>query len=197
MTQHYLRLFSSVPDGSKPPGIHPDWPVTHFPVPDGDLPPMDGLLGPLTDEEFAQYLEDERPAYDAANAANAAAQLVWYETPLIPGAKTARFTLIDEKTVEVINRGFEFESKTFSLSLSAQMKILGAYSAAAIITYPIIWNTIDDLDIHQLDDATVLGEFYEASVNAVRAALDAGTALKDQIRNATTLAEIAAVEDTR
>lgn len=72
---------------------------------------------------------------------------------------TAFWKALPLKTVkkpdpEVISRGFEFAIKTFSLSIAAQMKILGAFSSATL-SYPIVWNTIDDLDTHQLDDAEV------------------------------------------
>jgi hypothetical protein len=195
MKHHYIRIFRDVPVDQKPPGAHPDWPVTHYPVEVGDPAPVSGLIGPLTDSEFEQLLEQERPAYEASISTPEA--IAWYEAPQLPGAREARYELIDRKTDELIALGFTHAGKQFSLSLPAQVKLLGTYNARTMLSYPVVWNTINDSGTHDIADAAEVETMYAAALATIRTALDGGTALKNSVRVATTLAEIAAVVDSR
>ena len=65
------------------------------------------------------------------------------------------------------------------------------------LTYPLDWNTIDDLDVYAIPDAATLDGFYLTGVGTIRAHLDSGTALKTSVRAATTIAEVDAVVDNR
>jgi len=80
---------------------------------------------------------------------------------------------------------------------ASQLTLLGSFNARAALVYPVRWNTIDDADVHDLQNATDIEDMYAAAVSAVRAALDSGTALKDQVRAATTRAALDAVVDGR
>lgn len=198
MTYHYLKLFSALPDGQKPPGIHPQWAVTNYEFASADAPPPEeGLLGPLTDEEYAAYEATHRAAFEASLIDNAAAIAAWRDNLALPDAKAGRLNEIDAKTTEVIARGFAYDKKTFSLSSSAQSTLSNTFIAREMLTYPVRWNTLDDLDAHNLVDANDVTAMYAAGVTAVRAALDGGTALKDLVRAATTMEALGAIVDPR
>ena len=106
---------------------------------------------------------------------------------------------IDKKTREIIKSGFQFAGKQFSLSGNAQRTLTGAYVAKdnPAFVYPLEWNTIDNEDKIELDNASTLEAFYLTAVGTVRAIRESGTALKNQVRDATTIAEVFDVEDNR
>jgi hypothetical protein len=114
-------------------------------------------------------------------------------------AKAVKYKAIDKRTDELIAGGFAYGGKQFSLSATAQMKMVGTHGVRddPALTYPIVWNTIDDNDTYSLTDATDLHNFYLTGVGTMRSILDSGTSLKGQVRAATTKAEIDAVVDPR
>ena len=57
--------------------------------------------------------------------------------------KTYRYSEIDNRTGELIGQGFTYATKTFSLSLNAQINISALNQSRDELTYPINYNTID------------------------------------------------------
>lgn len=114
-------------------------------------------------------------------------------------AKAAKFASIDARTDELIASGFTFASKQFSLSQAAQSRLMGINQVRddENVTYPIKWNTIDDSDTYSIPDSATVLSFYLTAVGTYRTHVDSGTALKDQVRAATTVAEVDAVVDNR
>lgn len=110
-----------------------------------------------------------------------------------------RFAQIDTKTRELLQQGFTYSSQTFSLSLEAQIKVASSYAMRvdAGTTYPVEYNTLDDLDKLSLADATAVANFYKSLTSALRAVVDSGTSLKQQIRDATSESAINTVVDSR
>lgn len=117
----------------------------------------------------------------------------------LPAYKTVKFTAIDLRTDQLISAGFTFSTKQFSLSANAQARLMGINQVRtdAAITYPIRWNTIDDLDYYDVPDAATVLSFYLTAVGTYRGHVDSGTALKDSVRAAATMAAVDAVVDTR
>ena len=116
--------------------------------------------------------------------------------------KREKIGLIDERTGQVIARGFEFPANSrqfFSLSQNAQNTLLGFKTLleAGELAFPVLWNNKDDSDVFTIPDAVTAKAFYLAAVAAVRTALDAGNQLKIDVRAATTLKELEAVKDPR
>ena len=120
----------------------------------------------------------------------------------IVALQEAKNSDIDERTTELIEQGFQYPPSTgliFSLSQVAQTNLLGLESAAdnPAFVYPVDWNSIDDEGVYTIPDAVTAHAFYLTALGTVRAWKDSGTALKDQVRAATTPAEVAAVVDNR
>lgn len=113
--------------------------------------------------------------------------------------KATKIIDIDTRTAELIDLGFTYASKQFSLSIPAQSKMMGTHQVKdnPALVYPINWNTIDDLDSYSIVNSADLDGFYLTALGTVRAHLDSGTVVKDSVRAATTIAEVDAVVDTR
>ena len=117
----------------------------------------------------------------------------------LPAAKERKIKEIDARTDELIAAGFTYASKQFSLSIPAQNKMVGTHQVKddPALTYPINWNTIDDLDVYPIANPADLHGFYLTGLGTIRAHLDSGTALKDSVRAAVDIAAVEAVEDNR
>lgn len=117
----------------------------------------------------------------------------------LEGAKKLKIAEIDSRTDALIAAGFTYAGKVFSTSLASQAKMIGSHQIRddANLTYPLRWNTIDDADAYDIANAGDLNGFYLTAVGTLRAHLDSGTALKDQVRAASTIAEVDAVVDNR
>lgn len=142
--------------------------------------------------------------FDAGATVPAAPAGGWHYDSATPGlvqslalAKQAKCKEIDTRTDELVGAGFTFGAKQFSLSLSAQLTLIGARLSKTDLTYPVEWNTIDDGDKHSIANFGELDTFFLTALGTVRAHLDSGTSLKDQCRAATTIAELDAVVDNR
>lgn len=114
-------------------------------------------------------------------------------------AKAAKFSAIDRRTGQLISAGFAFAGRQFSLSTEAQSRLMGLNQIREDpnVVYPVKWNTIDDAGTYILANATDVINFYLTAIGTYRYHLDKGTALKDQVRAAATVAEVDAVTDTR
>ncbi len=137
---------------------------------------------------------------DAGQEATLAALAASYDG-IIPLQETKNGE-IDQRTSDLIAEGFQFPPTTglvFSLSAEAQTNLLGLESARLdpAFTYPVNWNSIDDEAVYAIPDADTAHSFYLTALGTIRAWKDSGTALKDQVRAATTPAEVAAVVDNR
>jgi hypothetical protein len=123
------------------------------------------------------------------------------DTAEFDGQKAVRFAEIDAKTGALIDAGFEYPASSgdfYSLSVHAQITLIGANQNRALLSYPVRFNRRNDgsgfIDIANQGD---LNTFFLTALGTVRACLDAGTAVKDQVRAATNKAELDAVEDNR
>lgn len=120
----------------------------------------------------------------------------------LAAAKAARLAAIDVRTDALIALGFRFppapEGNLFSLAPSAVQQLIGAYAGREhpLFTYPVKWGALDGTSV-TLPDAASLEMFYLVAVGTVRARLDSGQALKEQVVAAQTLAEVEAVVDNR
>lgn len=135
---------------------------------------------------------DDKPAIDIIVAAHSGPDSLEYY-------KRIKHKAIDDRTDELISRGFDYAGKKFSLSLPAQIRLLGTNQARndPNLTYPIRWNTINDNDYYKIINPEDLHLFYMKCLTTYRAHVDGGTSLKDQVRAAISKAEIDAIIDNR
>ncbi len=117
-------------------------------------------------------------------------------------AKDFKHAAIDVRTEELIAAGFEFPTGSglwFSLSSHAQRNLQGLDQVRDLpeVIYPVAWNTLDDSAVLSIPDSATAHGFFLTAFAVYRAHLDSGTALKDQVRAATTVAEVDAVVDAR
>lgn len=124
------------------------------------------------------------------------------DTRTIDEAKEKAFKSIDEKTVSLIRQGFEYSNKIFSLSNHAQSywNGLGNLISNKLLLdgdFPLRINTIDDIDIYDIKDTDDALMIFATAAAKVKSHLTSGTALKDKIREASTIKEIDLIIDLR
>ena len=115
--------------------------------------------------------------------------------------KDKRYDNIDARTAELIDAGFTFDDQLFSLTWQAQMNwnrlrvsvLTGVFTA---LDFPRDIPTLDDNE-YTLAGISAAGDFFGAYANRLEERLRSGRDLKQQIREATTKAEIDAIVDTR
>jgi hypothetical protein len=117
-------------------------------------------------------------------------------------AKGLKYEKIETKTKELLGEGFEFPSESgqrfsFSLEEQSQWHAFIRLKDDPTFTYPVDWSFIDNSGYYAIPNSATLEEMYMTGVGTYRAVVDSGTALKNQVRDATTYAELALVEDNR
>lgn len=183
-----VRLYGDLGPGQKAPGIPDSWPAEVEEVPDSWPDPGDGRLLMKEASELEAYKDKFRTDYEA-----------WAAVADLGPARAGKFEAIDTRTSALIEDGFPFAGKVFSLSISAQSTFTGLYAIRdePALTFPVKVNTIDDLDFLELKDSAQVRAFYLTAVATYRTHLDGGTKLKDEVRAAVSVDAVAAVEDTR
>jgi hypothetical protein len=113
--------------------------------------------------------------------------------------KKLRYAEIDSRTGELVSQGFTYQAKVFSLSQNAQINILALDETRddPVLTYPISYNTIDDMDSYSVVDSTDLHNMYLTALATKKGHIDSGTTLKNDIRNAANTSEVDAIIDNR
>jgi len=123
-------------------------------------------------------------------------------TMTLDEARQVRFAQIDHRTDELISQGFEYTPGSgvmLSLSLEAQNRLTGVLllKDSPMIGYPIRWNAINDEFYHDVTDATDVVNMYGTAAGTLKARVQSGTQIKNEIRNALTVDAIMAVVDPR
>ena len=155
-----------------------------------------------TSVEATVIYKDGTPLADKSYSAGTSHEEVTSDlqgTVYLDCIRSKRFKEFDIRTDELLAVGFTFGSKQFSMSASAQAKIMGTHQIKdnPALVYPLSWNTIDDADSYDIVDSTDLTSFYLTALGTIRAHVDSGSVLKTSVRNATTVAAIMAVVDGR
>jgi hypothetical protein len=170
-----------------------DDPWTHFP----NL--SQALHSVRTDAPMPCYC---RGAFQATSKHNWNGS-TWDEVALsddLVAARAARLRAIDENTGNLIALGYSYAGKQFSLSSNAQRWLSGLKAGLDLLApgdYPLRINTIDDSDNYDISDENDAKALFGTALATIKAHLASGTALKDSVRAATTVAEVDAVVDSR
>lgn len=121
-------------------------------------------------------------------------------------AKHDKMEAIDARTNALIFDGFEFPADSgniFSLSIKAQSywNGLGNLISTGLLSdaqdFPMTVNLKDDSGVHILQNIQAATQMFAAAAATVKGHLASGTALKNQVRGATSVAEVEAVIDSR
>jgi hypothetical protein len=130
---------------------------------------------------------------------NGCSDFNYYKELNLDDYKQVRYYEIDCKSQDLISNGFVYQNLTFSLSQNAQINLIALDETRndPALTYPIEYNTIDDVDTYSITDATDLHSMYLTALATKKGVLDSGTVLKTEVRNCTTEAEVDAVIDNR
>lgn len=112
-------------------------------------------------------------------------------------ASAVKFAEIDAKTGYLIAQGYDFDGKKMSLSLPAQITLLGLSAAENDLTYPVVINTLNDSDTLMIPDAATAHILFLTAVGTYRAWKDQGTDLKNQVRNAKSTKDVDIIKDSR
>jgi hypothetical protein len=111
--------------------------------------------------------------------------------------RAQRISEIDAKTRELIAKGFEHSEMTFSLSANAQHKITHLDSLKGSLSYPVSVENIDSTGQLSLADSSDVAAWAEAARARLQVVLDGGASLKQQARDASTIAAVRGVVDSR
>ena len=163
-----------------------------------DYPVAQWIVGPDLSAVTGVPAEEWIIEGDAVRAMTTAEK----DAQLLDVTKKRKFEAVDRRTGELIAQGFEFPAASgqfFSLSSEAQRNIEGLDHSRDFpeLAYPVSWNTLDDLGMLSIADSATAHSFFLAALSTYRGHLDSGTALKDQVRAATTIAAVDAVTDGR
>jgi hypothetical protein len=109
----------------------------------------------------------------------------------LPALKTTRYAEIDAKTDELIDLGFTFDGKQFSLTVKGQhsIRVVKENNAADNVT-------TKDHDTYALTQPNVNG-YYNASIAQLKVHKDSGRVLKKSVFDAVDTAAVNAIVDTR
>jgi hypothetical protein len=110
-----------------------------------------------------------------------------------------KYDQINQKSQDLIAKGFIYNSKVFSLSRYMQLNLANAVqlSNMQILTFPLTFSTIDDTGNEILSNPSMLNSFYAIAYGTVGQILTSGGDLKQQVREATTIQAIKTVQDNR
>lgn len=112
-------------------------------------------------------------------------------------AMSESFAKINQRTLEIVEGGFEYQLLRFPCTQLAQIRYLGMYSFRDQITYPLSLSTIDEMATVDMTSVTDVRDFCGVCVAHVRAATDSGMSLKNDVRAATHHSDLDFFEDTR
>lgn len=121
--------------------------------------------------------------------------LPWW--PDLGIAKIERTREIDARTAELVVGGYSHNARTFSSSEVAQKNLEVLDRNKDALSYPFYMATRDNDEIYPISDATELHTMYLTGLGTVLGFYQSGNVLKQQVLDATTIAEVVAVEDNR
>lgn len=113
--------------------------------------------------------------------------------------KRSRMEEIEARTAELKLDGFVYSDTTFGISTHDMLNLIGmdTNKDAAWVSYPVTWDSMDGMDSISVADSTAWTTFFSAAFEAYLGHETTNTALKTQIRNAATIAEVTAIVDNR
>ena len=107
------------------------------------------------------------------------------------------FKKIDQRSAELIAKGFTYEGIVFSASLEAQARYNGMMAFIDTLPYPIGINSLDDTENLPLADADAVRAFCMTALVHIKTIVDTGSVEKQRVRDMQDVASLQAYEDPR
>lgn len=120
-----------------------------------------------------------------------------HEAMTIQELKEARAQEFRQRTNAIIEEGFIYNSKKFSLSLDAQTKIIAMKENLGSFTFPFRWTLKSGTDTYSLSDSTEALAFHNTALEAYMFISTNEMYLTDALSLATTKQDVDAIIDTR
>lgn len=139
------------------------------------------------------------PFYHQRTSGDGTSMVHYIEVPALLPLKITRAAEIDARTEELIAEGFVASNgKRFAITDCAMLRYHVLFTARdAAIAYPVLINTYGNDGVQSLANSTQVVAFVEEIFVGHQGVIASGSALKQQIINATSVAEINAVIDNR
>jgi hypothetical protein len=157
---------------------------------------LTGWEGIVKDDTNLKFIFSTPP--DAATRAAADGVVASYN--YLPDYKIVKIKELNARTEEMVAKGFLYPPSSmgiFSLSFDNQLNMIGTNVLSTYQTFPIRWNTLDGLSFHDIVDSADLLNMILVAGATKKAIIDSGTALKNQVRDASTIAAVDAIQDNR
>lgn len=160
------------------------------------------IIGLSTVERTLAQAQAVNPDIASVDASPPQADIdVYNDAQALREAKQQKLIRIDTRTEELVAAGFYDASraKRFRIDDSAMVRYTGVWitrnDPGALLPYAV--STYENDDVETLSNSAQVNDFFFDMQAGLRAVTDSGVPLKQQVVAATTLAEVAAVEDTR
>nr|BDD44674.1 hypothetical protein 4 [Legionellales bacterium] len=150
------------------------------------IPECDKKYWKIENEEVVEMDAGEKAVVDSAE---------------LDAAKDTKILAIDSRTRQLIFGGFDYNGSQFSLSLEAQtnwntLRIEILDEANPEDAFPLYVTTLDNSE-YTIPDYAEFKAIYKAGKKKKKDYIDDGRALKIQVKQADTVAEVEAIIDTR
>ena len=179
-----VRLYS---DTTNPKGIPSDWVYEVRELGTSTNLPKTGTWQLMTIDEYNTYVATRKSSYDS-----------WEIDYSLAGLIEEKIVEIDKKTQEIIDKGFSYNGKVFSLSSNAQLNWLGLKlgDAENLVLFPVSITTKFDEE-YKIIDKDEMKVFYGMGLGYVKSIVDAGRDLKISAKAATSIEELNNIKDNR
>lgn len=118
----------------------------------------------------------------------------------LPRSKAKKMAEVSMRTDELLELGFEHPALSgifFSLSATAFLRMEACHTARATIFYPLVVEVLDKSTTVSFADSAAVGAWYLDGVDILRARVDSGVSIDNQIRAAVDIAAVDAIADNR
>ena len=128
--------------------------------------------------------------------------IVAVQTTQLEINRAAKIQAIDRQSTRLMDEGFAYDGRIFSMSSLSQIKLLSLRTAAiagVLIDpdhYPIAYACLDE-HAYDIANETALVAMFDAGFNTAKTILASGATLKDQCMDAADQAALDAIVDNR
>lgn len=182
-----------------------DWPhpgKLHDLLKEADFWDVNGYRGLTTHKQTRTILVESSQELSALESQGVQTYIDLFseESFKVDSIREEKIKEVDLKTRSLIDQGVIYDNLVFSLSQVAQLRYSGLVAGASLLQpsdFPIKVNTKNDKNVKHLNSTTEIQNFAKEVISTIKTHIDSGTAIKDALRSATTLAELESIQDSR